>query len=233
MDALLNIPFDLDPVALQKKAHIQPGSEDAADFLLLVDKVQAVAHPKVLIAECFVEQRGDDWVQIGGVRFTSRALRLNLDQVQRVFPYVATCGREVDAVELPAGDFMQPFWLDILKTSLLESASRFLMQQLSQRYQVQHASAMHPGSADLGVWAIEEQRQLFDLLGGVEPLIGVTLTESCLMLPNKSVSGILFPTEVDFRSCQVCQREHCPSRGAPFDTALWQKIQNKEESGLE
>jgi hypothetical protein len=37
------------------------------------------------------------------------------------------------------------------------------------------------------------------------------------MVPNKSVSGVRFPTEIDFRSCQVCQREDCPSRSAAFD----------------
>lgn len=224
MNALLSIPFDLDPLELQKKAHIKPCSQDADDFLRLLEKVQAVAHPKALVAECFVEQLGDNWVQIDDVRFTSQTLRWNLERVQRVFPFVSTCGREVDAIELPAGDFLQSFWLDIIKTALLGFATQHLHDHLRQRYQLQNLSAMHPGSAEVYVWAIEEQRLLFDLLGEVEPLIGVTLTESCLMLPNKTISGILFPTEVDFRSCQVCQREACPSRSAPFDRALWQAI---------
>ncbi len=64
---------------------------------------------------------------------------------------------------------------------------------------------------------IEQQRGLFALLGDVEQAIGVRLTESFLMIPNKTTSGILFPTEADFRSCEVCHRENCPARHAPFN----------------
>jgi len=49
----------------------------------------------------------------------------------------------------------------------------------------------------------------------------VELTDSFLMKPNKTVSGIVFPTEEDFRSCQVCRRADCPSRSAAFDAHLW------------
>ena len=66
-----------------------------------------------------------------------------------------------------------------------------------------------------------KQVELFSLLGDAPADIGVTLTDSYLMVPNKTISGIRFPTSVDFRSCQVCHREDCPSRSAPFDQALW------------
>ncbi len=46
------------------------------------------------------------------------------------------------------------------------------------------------------------------------------------MVPYKTTSGVLFPTEVDFRSCEVCRRENCPSRQAPFNKKLWEEIEN-------
>jgi len=46
------------------------------------------------------------------------------------------------------------------------------------------------------------------------------------MVPNKTISGIRFPTERDFHACQVCHRENCPSRGAPFDADMWAAIQH-------
>jgi len=39
-----------------------------------------------------------------------------------------------------------------------------------------------------------------------------------------SVSGIVFPTETEFESCQVCHREDCPGRKAPFDETVWQAV---------
>ena len=44
----------------------------------------------------------------------------------------------------------------------------------------------------------------------------LTLTDSYLMLPTKSVSGVYFETEKSFNSCQLCTREMCPSRRAAY-----------------
>ena len=82
---------------------------------------------------------------------------------------------------------------------------------------------MGPGSGDAMVWPIQEQVPLFALLGDVKGAAGVRLTDSCLMLPRKSVSGIVFPTGVDFRTCQLCRREGCRSRAAAFDAGMWRR----------
>jgi hypothetical protein len=51
----------------------------------------------------------------------------------------------------------------------------------------------------------------------------VTLTDSFLMVPTKSVSGIVFPTEVSFESCRLCPRSDCPGRRAKYDPNLWEQ----------
>ena len=51
-------------------------------------------------------------------------------------------------------------------------------------------------------------------------IIGVNLTDSFLMIPRKSISGIYFPTEIKFYSCQLCPRERCIGRKAPYDSKL-------------
>ncbi len=43
------------------------------------------------------------------------------------------------------------------------------------------------------------------------------------MVPTKSVSGILFPAEESFASCQLCPRENCPNRRAPYDPELFDR----------
>ena len=73
---------------------------------------------------------------------------------------------------------------------------------------------MSPGS--LEDWPITEQTKLFSIFGDTERLIGVRLTDSMLMVPRKSISGILFPSEEGFTSCQLCDRERCPGRKAPY-----------------
>ena len=224
MEALTQIAPALDPAALLARVHVAPESDDAAVVMALIDQARAVARPKALYAEAFVEGRGDDTIRIDGITFTGRMLRRKLETVERVFPYVATCGHELDRVPLPAGDVLVQFWWDAIKAELLAAARAHLLAHLTARFRLGQTARMSPGSGDAEVWPIEQQRLLFALLGGVTPFIGVRLTESCLMIPNKTVSGLLFSTEEDFQTCQVCHRDSCPNRRAPFDAAVWHSL---------
>ena len=84
-------------------------------------------------------------------------------------------------------------------------------------------SRMAPGSGAADVWPIAQQKELFSIFGNVEDLIGVKLTDRYLMIPIKSVSGILFETETTFVTCQLCPREACIRRRAPYDPQLVEK----------
>ena len=96
-----------------------------------------------------------------------------------------------------------------------------LNAHLKTCYKLGKTSAMSPGR--LANWPIREQRPLFSLLGDPETAIGVHLTESFLMIPNKSVSGIRYPTEESFESCQLCPREGCPNRKAAYEPELYRQ----------
>ena len=80
---------------------------------------------------------------------------------------------------------------------------------------------MNPGS--LADWPLSEQRVLFALLGDTQDAIGVQLTSSLLMVPTKSVSGIIYPTAETFASCQLCPRRGCPNRRAAYDPQLFEQ----------
>jgi len=229
IEAITDIPFELDMEDLLEKIHVETGSSDAEEFEALVQKVRKRGRPKVVYKESFIQSKDEKTVTIDNVTFTSRTLRMNLEKVERVFPYVATCGREVDEIRFPEGELLKAFWLDTIKETLLDFGCQYLDGHLNHKYMLAKISSMSPGSGDTIIWPIEQQKELFSLFGNVEDLIGVSLTDSCLMIPIKSVSGIRFPTEIDFRSCQVCHREKCPSRSAPFDKELWESIQLDKE----
>ena len=80
---------------------------------------------------------------------------------------------------------------------------------------------MGPGS--LEEWPITQQRLLFDAMDGLDRQIGVKLTDSFLMVPVKSISGIRFPSKNRFESCQLCPRKNCIGRRAPYDQDLYEK----------
>jgi hypothetical protein len=224
MTVLDHIPFSLDAESLMRRLRIGPESDAAEELDDLLRVAAECARPKAMYREAYVETGDSDEVQLDGVTFTSRPLRMNLDSVHRVFAYVATCGREVDEAAPAPEDVLKAFWWDTIKADLLTVARKYLTDHIKTRYRLGKTAYMSPGSADATVWPIRQQRQLFRLLADVEAKIGVQLTDSFLMVPNKSVSGILFPTEKDFRSCQLCHREDCPGRRAPFDAQLWESI---------
>lgn len=221
MTQLLDIPFSLDAELLMREQRIRPGTDNAKVFTELLDRVVEVGRPKAVYEVSYVEEKADESVVLNGVRLASRALRRNLDAVERVFPYVATCGAEADAVTAPEDDMVQALWLWTIKEKLLGAANEHLLDHLATRYRIANTAMMQPGSGEAEVWPIEQQKQLFSIFGDVEALIGVRLTGSMLMIPTMSESGVIFPTEAGFASCQVCRREACPRRSAPFDEAVW------------
>ena len=208
------------------QTHVEAGSDDAADLQSLVDLAMDIGKPKAAYTESFVVRRDGDTVQIDDHSFESRTLAHNLESVERVFPLIATCGHEMDDGSQAKGDMLKELWWDLIKTRLLGAANKALNARLHHAFRLGKTATMRPGSGDASIWPIEQQEGLFAILGDVEQEIGVELTDSFLMKPNKTTSGLLFPTETDFRSCEVCHREDCPSRHAPFNEELWEEIQH-------
>ena len=222
IEVLTDIPFRLSLDGFQKKSQLRRVTgEIEKDINDLITRIQSVAKPKAVYRVSYVSRKNGDSLEVDGVKLTSRVLRMNLDEVGRVFPYVATCGTEVDQIAVPSGDMMKAYYLDTLKEMVLESALSYLEDYLTERYALGQISEMEPGSLD--TWPITQQKELFSIIGDVERLVGVRLTDRFLMIPLKSVSGIYFPTEIKFESCQLCQRERCPQRRAPFNSDLAEK----------
>ena len=225
MNQILTVPFELDTTALAQKMKIRESMMD--EFQGLVAQVASVACPKVLWREAIVEALSDDTVTIAGVVFHSDAMRHNLAGIGRVFAYVATCGREVNELPIAQNDFVQGAWLHFIKLELLKFCLPALRGVIRQQFGMERLSAMNPGSGDEDVWTIDQQVGLFSMFGDVEAQVGVHLTESYLMVPDVSVSGILFAADRAYQNCQLCRREHCPNRSAPFDAVLWADVQAK------
>jgi len=218
---LERIPFRIDPEDLGKRLHLKGASPHLREALSLGEEAQRIGKPKATYRAAFIDEKGDDLVVIEGTGFRSRILRVNLDQAQRVFPYVATCGTELEEWAHEIRDTLCRFWAETIKEMALRCAHAALEKDLQDRYRPGNLSRMSPGS--LADWPLQEQRPLFGLLGEAVERIGVHLNESLLMIPTKSISGIRFPTEESFESCQLCPREICPNRRAPYDSTLFER----------
>jgi hypothetical protein len=218
---LSDIPFHIHVESLMQRARVRQDSPYAEDLMQLARKAEDLARPKAMYRMGYIESRGDDWVVIEGVTLTSRILAVNLEHAHRVFLYVATCGQEIWEWAESLDDLLQRYWAESVQEMALRTATQVVQEHIDQYHHPGHTATMAPGS--LSDWPLAQQRPLFHLLGDTESAIGVHLSESLLMIPTKSVSGIRFPTEMSFQSCQLCPRADCPGRRAPYDGTLYDR----------
>jgi hypothetical protein len=218
---LEGIRYEPDVNRLFALLRVEEESDDGETLEDLVAEAASLARPTALYGEAYIESKGDDTVVIDGVTFTSRVLRVNLEAAHRVFPYVATCGTELEGWAKGLSDMLCRYWADGIMQMALSQAIAGVNRRIAAEFVPGRTAVMNPGS--LPDWPIEEQRPLFALLGDPQASIGVTLTESLLMIPAKSVSGVHFPAQYNYENCQLCPREVCSGRRAPYDKELYDK----------
>lgn len=217
MEILEYIHVNLDLEEIKRMLHMEKRG-DWSQVQTLVESAQSLITARAAYKVCYIESKIEDAITIDGRSLKSRVLRKNLDNIERIFPYVITIGNRLEEKTRACNDLLKKYYLDTIGNLALTDVRKYLKNQLRARYALDGMSYMSPGS--LKDWAIEEQRPLFSILGDVEASIGVRLNENLVMIPNKSLSGIYFPTKIPFYSCQLCHREDCSARKTPYDEKL-------------
>jgi hypothetical protein len=224
MDTIIKkeISFKIEFDEFLKRIKLNKDYQDIDQVRKIVKKANQIGRPKAMYKELFIDEIGEDYVVVEDEKFESKIMSVNLKEVHKVVIYLITCGTELEKwAEQKDGDMLENYWLSMAQEAVLEKARDYIKKEINEKYLPGSTSIMNPGS--LIDWSITEQKKLFSLLGDPEKEIGVKLTESSLMLPAKSVSGLIYPTEKDFENCQVCPRENCPSRSAPYEPELIKK----------
>ncbi len=219
---LLNtIPFHVAESGLMELLRIRPETKAASDFSLIFAQAGKAARPMAAFGVAESKTLGEDTVEINGVNFQSRVLRVNPDKAGVVFPYIATCGPDLERWSESMTGTLHKFWAEAIMLTALGCAVNALESHLKERLGGTAVSAMNPGS--LEDWPISEQAALFKLLGDAPDKIGMRLTDTLVIRPLKSVSGIFFISEDGFSSCALCPRKNCQLRRAPYEPGLYEK----------
>jgi hypothetical protein len=215
MEIIENIPAILEPEDIARQLRVDPTRPGFAVVSEAVGLARSLLRIKAVYDISYIGVKDQETVEIGGVVFRSRVLRHNLERAQKVFPFIMTVGPELEKKSGSLGDLLRQYYLEETANIVLERAAGWLAEKLSARWGFPGLSCMSPGS--LEDWPITEQPKLFSLFGDTEKSVGVKLTDSLLMIPRKSISGIFFPSEEGFISCKLCPRENCPSRKADYN----------------
>ncbi len=214
METITRIPVKLGPAEISSCLRFDPERSSFERLDEFVAYAQGLIRPQGIFEVAYVGAKGERTVEVAGVTFESQILKRNLEPTNKVFPYIITVGPELERVAGAQGDLLRQYYLEEIANFALEKAAAWLAAHLEERYGLGSLSNMSPGS--LEDWPITEQTKLFSILGDTKRTVGVRLTDGLLMVPRKSISGILFPSEEGFVACQLCGRECCPGRKAPY-----------------
>jgi hypothetical protein len=220
-DAIIldHIPFNIEEQGLRDILKVRPGTKMAGELSEMLGRALSTARPRAAFRVTTVDSMGDTHVFIKGIRFDSRVLRVNLTDAKVVYPFVATCGPELQEWARSITRTLHAFWADTIMLLALGSAMAALEAYLKDKVSPAHLSCMNPGS--LENWPLSQQRPLFDLLGSIPETVGVSLSSHMLLHPLKSVTGIQYVGGEHFVNCSLCPRRNCLSRRAEYDQALY------------
>jgi cobalamin-dependent methionine synthase I len=111
------------------------------------------------------------------------------------------------------GLVLQATVLDAVGSGVAENMAVFIedrIRRLASLDGYRISRRFSPGYCD---WAVNQQKMVFQALG--KDSAGVVLTDSFLMIPQKSVSGIIGLSRwyiEDYNPCDTCKKKDCPGR---------------------
>jgi len=226
MPLISPVPVHLDPGDVVRTLRLdrRPGGKSAAGPLLA--EAASLFRPRAFYREAFIESRSTEGLTIGGRFFRSRLLRGQAGRALKVFAFVLTIGSELEEAAVRAKDLLHRYDLETLADMAVEAAAAALRERLGRTSGLGRLAVLSPGTVE--DWPVTEQVPLFALLGDGPRRAGVRLTDSMMMIPRKSVSGLLFPSKETFLSCRLCSRRSCPSRKAPPDPDFRRRLSDRE-----
>jgi len=217
-----NLPVEIDLETLLKLAGYSDERPAPKRLVTVAERVieqaRTLAHPRAVYEVHETAHAADGAVLLGKGRFTGKILNRVLEGSDLAAVYAVTLGPELDAEAsryAAGGDVLSSVLLDTVGTLVLAKASIAFVGRVFEAQAAPRGCVVTlpfgPGQCR---WDLSEQRVLFDLIKPTR--IGIALTDTFLMIPKKSVSGILGIGKSDevFTSspCQLCHRKDCPGR---------------------
>lgn len=136
-----------------------------------------------------------------------------LEPGQEIVPYAVTVGHELENKTSDEHNLLRKWIIEKTADYALEKTSSQVRSRVTERLG-SVISTFTPGSGTGKLFGIEQQETLFRVLDPTKR-IGVLLTPSYLMVPRKSVSGILAATREEYVACEYCPRA-CENRRRPL-----------------
>ena len=145
-----------------------------------------------------------------------RIIGRQIKGLEAVAVFVCTAGADISDLSkifLEKGDLIQGYIFDTIGSVTVESAMDTIQQKIAERARREGKKTTNRFSPGYCGWHLRAQHPLFLLLP--QNFCGISLTESSLMQPIKSVSGIIGVGKNVKRMeypCKICEQQKCYRR---------------------
>ncbi len=179
-------------------------------------EIIAASHPKHVYKLINVEIENKSLI-LGHVTIESKDLAQHLQGCREAFLFAITLGPNVDSL-IKRYTYTEMSMLPVLQavaSTYIEHCANMAQKEL-EKYAVHHSSFLRPRfSPGYGDFPLHYQRLLFNILD-ISKKIGVSLTESYLMIPSKSITAVIGlsddPSQCHINRCMNCNNKSCPFR---------------------
>lgn len=217
------IETEIDEVDIRRYLGYEREQCPRSEVLSLVDSQIRKAYELIKPAAYYtikpITSVGNSTISVDGLLFTSHKLARMFSGCSQAAIFAVTIG---EALEKEVAQLTQEGL--ILKASVLDAAGSVAVEKVATwlEIMIKGIAAANgdkvswrysPGYCD---WDTTQQKELFRGLDGKS--IGVNLTDTCLMVPRKSMSGIMGMGKScnTFSACRFCNRKSCPTRREEF-----------------
>jgi hypothetical protein len=126
----------------------------------------------------------------GSISFSGKGIHRLLTQSRYAAVFMLTVGDKIDAemVKLSQDDFAEAFFLDGIATTMTHGVLQLLEAELLKEANFLGCRLGRRFAPGYARWELTEQKKLFQFLKAEE--IGINLSDTYFMLPQKSISGV-------------------------------------------
>lgn len=145
--------------------------------------------------------------------FPGKIISAQMRKAESVAVFSCTAGYWIGEMArnlLNLKDYLKGYIYDIAGSEIVEAVADLMQEKLKEMMETEGLRITNRYSPGYCGWNVSEQHKLFSLMP--DNFCGITLTESALMTPIKSVSGVIgigAQVRMNPYTCNICDAEDC------------------------
>ncbi len=186
--------MDIDASAVRRQLGIlNPENTHAIERVIAIELAAARTkmEPKRIQKDAEIREIKDGRIHFDNLKIESKGLSSHLKGCTKATFFALTLGTKIDEDlkdHLANEETPQAMVLDAIGSVACEALAQKIDDEISARARKEGYGTTGRFSPGYGDWRIESQKYLLPFIGAEK--IGITLTDSCLMLPRKSITAV-------------------------------------------